>query len=190
MAEDDKMIIKKRFIVIVIFASILSIGCTHIVRTNWVAEIPFEQDGTVRLFLGQEKPYPGVFVYPYGSLSIILNSTEKIKDVKFFTSDVKVQFLKKGTVIKEMEIFLHDFEVDENNIINGGISKYGKYLTPSLDKEYSLNWDEFMEYAKESDKIECSIQLKFEANGQLYNIQKMGNLIKDVKRDVFFGMYE
>lgn len=167
----------------------LYVGCSYAVRSTWLADVPFEQ-GTVELFLGQIKLYFGG-TYPHtGSLSVKLNSPEKITDVKLLTSDIKLRFFKKGTIVKEMGIFIVAFEVDKDNIISGAISTHDRYthISPKIDKKYSLNWDEFMQAAKESDKIECSILLRFEANGQLYSIQKVGELKKDIKG--LFWAYE
>ena len=181
----------KRILLIAVMAfSIFIFGCIeYVVTTDWFVDIPFEQ-GTVGLFLGQEKPYGSVSTYHYGSLFVKLTSSEQVKDVKLLASDVMLRFSKEGLTVKEMEIFLEPFQVDKNNRIYGVINKYSKYVKPSVDKQYSLNWDEFMETVKMSDKIECSIYLKFEANSQIYFIQKFGELKKDVRRDIFWGIYD
>lgn len=166
------------------------IGCaTYVATTNWSEEIPFEQ-GKVVLFFWQEKPSLNVITRSYGSLSVKLASSDKIIDFNLLNSDVICRFLKDGAVVREQKIFPEPYHIDKNNRIIGVISTYDKYTTPEKSKEYSLNWDEFREAVKNSDKIEFSIILKFEANGQLYSIRKTGELKKDVKRKLYWGIYD
>ncbi len=186
------MRIRKPFLIIAIFVSMLSLGCvTFIVETDWLAEVPFEK-GVVQMFLGQEKLYSGG-TYPHeGKLLVKLNSIDKISNVKLIDSDVKLSFLKEGVFVRELNLF-PIFPIVNNNTISWSITTYDKhtYVSPKIiDKEYTLNWDEFMKATEESDSIKCRILMKFEANGQQFFVQKEGELIKDIKRDVFFGMYE
>lgn len=179
--------IKRRLLIIGIIGSMLCVGCV-ISTTKWLENISFEQ-GSVEIYLWQEKAPLRARNPSGGLLTIKLHSPEKIIDLKLVTSDVRLRFLKDETIVKEQEIFPEPYFVNKDNRIVGLIVTYNKYTTtPGRDKKYNLNWDDVMEVLKVSDKIECSIDLEFEANGQLYSFKKVVELKRDVKKEIVWGI--
>lgn len=176
---------KKKLFISIVILSMLSFRCgiRHHVKYNWEAGIPFNGGEVALSFLQVTDNFDPPGNYSSGHLYIKLDTQEKIHDVKVLFFDGQLRLSPKELSLKSYRLSLEYLEPCDS------------YWCPDgEDIVASINWDNRYIHAprefyrvdiKDADKIEYNITLKFQANDDIYFVQKEGQLVfkKDSKKD-------